>query len=312
MVLCYGGAMILAYAAAYAENFRGRILYFPRSQNRDLGHPKSRDRICRGICRRFPQARSQKRNLGHPVGCLRWLVRGGLPLDVGGLEKLTQRLYGGLLLFGEGGGFFAGRLQAVFGLVELVNEALAGVVAFEGGQVFTSAAFIAGQGLGLLVELSEIVFHGGDGALCFEDGLELAGDGWSVFGKGFQGLSLVGVWVDVPVLKLRTLVGDEHGCRLVSRYGKAEAIERGRGFCRFALGRQGAVGAAWDFEDHGAIFRSGVGGYVADLGLNSVLFLQAAKGFDLDAAKLALGGILFWMNPDTDGLIDRVGEQSLF
>ena len=72
------------------------------------------------------------------------------------------------------------------------------------------------------------------------------------------------------------------------------------------------MGAAWDFEDHGAIFRGGVGGDVADLGLDSVLFLETAKRFDFNAAKLALGGILFRMNPDMDGLIDRVGEQAFF
>jgi hypothetical protein len=94
--------------------------------------------------------RSQSRDLGAEWG-LRLRDDFCVPVVAEGVDLLAEVFYGGGSLLLKIGRVFAGGLEKVFGVIELIDEAAGGVIAFERGEVFAATRFIGCGGLFLLL-----------------------------------------------------------------------------------------------------------------------------------------------------------------
>ena len=65
-----------------------------------------------------------------------------VPVVAEGIDLLAEIFYGNGPLLLKICGVFAGGLEKVFGVVELIDEAAGGIVTFEGGEVFAATRFV--------------------------------------------------------------------------------------------------------------------------------------------------------------------------
>jgi hypothetical protein len=200
----------------------------------------------------------------------------------------------------------------VFGVVEVVDEALAGgfVCVFEGDYVSALTLFFGVEGVELLVDGVEGGLGVGYVAAGVEDGLESGFERGVVAGFVEEELELLVVGVGEAVGGVAVaLAADVEANGLAGVELGAEAIDGGRGFFGFGLGVEGPASDDGHFGDDGAMVSGGVVEDKGDLVDVSAMDVEDAAGA---AEKRDAVGCFVAFGGDVDGLVGGVGEEAFF